>query len=53
MNREPPKNVYCNNRLKKIAPATDHNARPQLSRQQHTSAFAFANNSVVSIIFTI
>ncbi|XP_046657412.1 uncharacterized protein LOC124350657 isoform X2 [Daphnia pulicaria] len=39
MNREPPKNVYSNNRLRKIAPAADHGTTSRSSHhQQHTSA---------------
>ncbi|XP_046455380.1 uncharacterized protein LOC124202918 [Daphnia pulex] len=38
MNREPPKNVYSNNRLRKIAPAADHSTTSRSSHHQHTSA---------------
>jgi hypothetical protein len=44
MSREPPRNVYSNNRLRKIAPApnpiTRHQTADQSSHQQQYSTFA-------------
>ena len=56
MNREPPKNVYSNNRLRKIAPAADHGTTSRSSHhQQHTSApdnsgVRVLNNTFLSVV---